>query len=144
MRRLPLAALLLAATPAAADPVVFLHALDDAPIEFTFRPDQTITPAVEAFHATGENAYAGDPARIEEGRALYRRLCQACHMPDGTGRIGPNLTDAQSNHDRTGTLIGQFEIVYAGGAGAMQAFGKRIDQDEILKILAFVATLRRE
>lgn len=33
-------------------------------------------------------------------------------------------------------------MIYAGGAGAMQTFGKRIDQDQILKIIAFTDTFR--
>jgi cytochrome c-L len=34
-----------------------------------------------------------------------------------------------------------FEIIYAGGAGAMQAFGRRLGQDEILKVMAYVSAL---
>jgi cytochrome c-L len=47
-------------------------------------------------------------------------------------------------YPRTDTQKGKFEIVYAGGAGAMQAFGRRIDQDQILKVLAYVETLGEE
>jgi mono/diheme cytochrome c family protein len=71
--------------------IVFGHALDNQPIAFAWRPDQAITPAVEQFHTTAENAYSDDPAAIEAGEKLYARLCQACHLADGTGRIGPSL-----------------------------------------------------
>jgi cytochrome c-L len=37
-----------------------------------------------------------------------------------------------------------FEIIYGGAAGAMQPFGKRMDQDDILRIMAFVETLRAQ
>jgi cytochrome c-L len=43
---------------------------------------------------------------------------------------------------QTGTDRGRFEIIYAGGAGAMQAFGRRIDQDQILQVLAGLEVLR--
>jgi len=128
----------------AEDDIVFLHALDNQPIEFTYRPDQAITPAVEQFHQTAENAYSGDPAAIEAGEEIYRRLCQACHLADGTGRIGPSLVDGEPARARTGTDRGRFEIIYAGGAGAMQAFGRRLDQDEILQVMAYLEVLREQ
>lgn len=122
--------------------IVFLHALDNQPIEFDLRPEEEITPAVEQFHKTAENAYAGDPDAIAAGKQIYARLCQACHLADGSGRIGPGLTDEEGARARTGTERGRFEIIYAGGAGAMQAFGQRLDQDEILKVMAYLEVLR--
>jgi cytochrome c-L len=122
--------------------IVFLHALDNQPLEFSYRPDQVITPAVEQFHKTAENPYSGDQAAIEAGHKLYDRLCQACHLKDGTGRIGPSLVGDSPKRARTGTDRGRFEIIYAGGAGAMQAFGRRIDQDEILQVMAYLEVLR--
>jgi cytochrome c-L len=122
--------------------IVFLHALDNQPIAFDLRPDEAITPAVEQFHKTAENAYSGDPAAIEAGQKLYARLCQACHLADGTGRIGPSLADGEGARARTGTDRGRFEIIYAGGAGAMQAFGQRLDQDQILQVMAYLEVLR--
>lgn len=130
--------------PGEAETIVFLHALDNQPIEFTFRPDQEITPQVTQFKQTGENPYRGDADAIQAGQKLYTKLCQACHLKDGTGRIGPNLIDDQLKYPRTDTDVGMFEIIYAGGAGAMQPFGRRIDQDDILKVMAYVETLGKE
>ena len=45
---------------------------------------------------------------------------------------------------RTGTERGRFEIIYAGGAGAMQAFGQRLDQDQILQVMAYLEVLREQ
>ena len=127
----------------AQDGMQLLDPLTNEPLEIELRPEQTITPAVEQFHETGANPYAGDQQAIAEGKTIYERWCQACHMPDGSGRIGPNLNDDQWQHTRSSTAQGKFEIIYAGGAGAMQAFGDRLDQDEILKLIAFVDTLRK-
>ena len=127
---------------AEAETTTFRHVLDNKPLEFNYRPDQTLTPAVKQFHQTGENPYAGDSDIIAEGQKIYKKICQACHLKDGTGRIGPNLTDDKWNYPRTNTDVGQFEIIYAGGAGAMQPFGRKIDQDDILKVMAFIDTLR--
>jgi cytochrome c-L len=127
---------------AAEDGVQFLDPLSNEPLEIELPPDSP--EAVEQFHATGENPYAGDEGPIAEGGKIYGRWCQACHLPDGSGRIGPNVNDDQWKYARTGTAVGQFEIIYAGGAGAMQAFGTRLDQDEILKVIAFLETLQKE
>jgi cytochrome c-L len=129
---------------AAQGDIVFLHALDNQPLALTYRPDQEITPAVEKFHKSAENPYAGEQAAIEAGQKLYAKLCQACHLKDGTGRIGPSLVDDNWKRPRANTDRGQFEIIYAGGAGAMQAFGRRIDQDQILQVMAYLAKLRDE
>ena len=61
-------------------------------------------------------------------------------------RLGPDRAEAERRPlaiSRTATDQGKFEIIYAGGAGAMQAFGDRLDQDEILKLIAFVDTLQK-
>ncbi len=126
----------------AAAEIVFLNALDNSPLKFEYRTDQEITPAVEKFHETGENPYVGDANAIAAGQKLYGKQCASCHLKDGTGRIGPNLTDDQWKYERTDTEVGRFEIIYGGGGGAMQAFGRRLDQDEILKVMAFIDTFR--
>lgn len=147
--------LIMAATAATADDtaaanggedgdIVFRHVLDDEPIAFEYRPDQTITPAVEAFHKTAVNVYDGDEEMIAAGKKVWDKLCVACHLKDGTGRIGPSLVDDQWKYPRVAESLGRFEIIYAGGAGAMQAFGRRIDQDDILKVMAYLKELRGE
>lgn len=123
------------------EPIELRHTLDNEPIELSLRPDQEITPAVEEFHCTGKNPYRGDESTIADGKKIYSNLCKACHLEDGTGRIGPNLVDDQWAYPRTSTDKGKFEIIYAGGAGAMQAFGRRIDQDDILKVMAYLEVL---
>lgn len=152
MKRLTAAALvslLLAPVVAVAEQapggeIEFRATLNDKPLEFKYRKNQTITPQVEAFRRTGVNPYAGDADAIKAGAKTYKKLCQACHLKDGSGRIGPNLTDDQWSRPRTHTEVGRFEIIYGGGAGAMQAFGRRIDQDDILKVMAFIDTFREE
>lgn len=156
MRKLSSLALILslAAAPAAqaagddasdsGEPIVFRHALTGEPLDMNMRPDQEITEAVEIFHETGENPYSGDPEAIEAGEEIYNKQCASCHLKDGTGRIGPNLTDDIWTRERTDTQIGRFEVIYGGGAGAMQAFGRRIDPDEILKVMAYIDTFRQE
>jgi cytochrome c-L len=126
----------------AAGEITFRHALDNSPLALDYRPDQTLTPAVESFHETGDNPYSGNPGAVAEGKKLYAKFCQACHLKDGSGRIGPNLTDDTWKYPRADSDVGRFEIIYGGAAGAMQAFGRRMDQDGILKVMAYIDTLR--
>lgn len=127
---------------ASAGGVQFLNALNDTPIEFSHRSDQVITPAVEQFLTTGENPYAEQSDVLKDGRKLYNRYCQACHRRDGKGQVGPDLTDEEWQYERTHTDVGRFEIIYDGGASSMQGFGARIDQDDILKLMAYIDTFR--
>jgi len=59
--------------------------------------------------------------------------------PAGSARAWSAATLARTGTDRDG-----FEIIYAGGAGAMQTFGRRIDQDQILQLLAYFEVLREQ
>lgn len=124
-------------------PVVFRDILSNEPIKFTYRPDQELTPAVREFHRTAKNPYSDEKAAISDGQVLYQQYCQPCHLSEGTGRLGPSLVDDEWTEPRVSTDKGMFEIIYAGGAGAMQAFGRRIDQDQILKVMAYIESLRK-
>jgi cytochrome c-L len=128
-----------AAAPAADGPLEFRTVVGDKPIEI---PADEATPAFEQFRETGENPFAGDEAALAEGKKLYAKLCQACHLPGGEGRIGPSLRDDLWRHPRLETEAGRFEIIHSGGAGAMQAFHPRMRLDEILKVMAWIDTFR--
>lgn len=117
----------------------FMHSLDNEPLEV---PIDDLSEAVKIFHRTGVNPYRNDQQSVSVGKDLYGKWCQSCHLQDGTGRIGPNIVDDEYNYSRGNTDVGLFEIIYGGGTGAMQAFSKRMNQDEILKVMSFIETLK--
>lgn len=124
--------------------VEFRHALDNSPLEIKPRPEEAVTAAVEEFLATGKNPYHGDAAALEAGKRLYQRNCQACHLPDGSGRLGPSLIDGDVINPRAGTDVGDFEIVYGGARGAMQSFARRgMSLDDMLKVTAYARSLKK-
>jgi len=130
--------------PADAQTVVFRHPLDDLPIEVKPLPNEQETDAVKEFHATGENHYRTSAEAVAEGKELYERHCQSCHLPDGSGRLGPSLVTDDWKYKRVATDVGMFEVIYAGAAGAMQSFFRRgVTQDETLKMIAYVRTLKK-
>ena len=122
-------------------PLDFTHALDDQPLDvYTPREGEEFTEAVEEFHVTGENPYSGDEQAIADGREIYNSTCQACHGAEGAGGMGPALGDEEYRRERAATSKGMFEIIYGGSAGAMQPFHNRFDQDEILRVMAYIET----
>ena len=129
---------------ARAQTIEFKHPLDDSPIEIKLLPDEKETEAVKEFHATGRIRYRTDAAALAEGKELYERHCQSCHLPDGSGRLGPSLITDDWKYKRVATDVGMFEVIYAGAAGAMQSFFRRgVTQDETLKMIAYVRALKK-
>ena len=49
---------------------------------------------------------------------FYQVNCQACHLPDGSGRIGSTLVADAWKHERATTDVGMFEILYGSAWGA--------------------------
>jgi cytochrome c-L len=121
----------------------FTSPLDNEPLEIKLLPGEQITEAVQRFYDTGEDPYKDDPPALAKGQDLYQTYCQACHLPDGSGRIGPSLIGDTHHYPRFTTDKGLFEIIYGGATGAMQPFGKRLTQDQILQVVAYVRTLKK-
>lgn len=132
-----------AAEPTAGQEIQFRHAVDDQPLDLPPRPGEQLTEAVKQFRRTGVNPYAGDEGALAEGKKLYAQWCQSCHLPDGSGRMGPSLIDEEYYYPRVPTDIGLFEIIYGGATGAMQPFGRRMTQDQILKLMVYVRSLKK-
>ena len=122
--------------------VAFRHIAFGTALDTTPRPGEAVTEAVTRFHETGQNPYVGDAAAVADGKRLYEAWCQSCHMPDGSGRIGPSLIGSQHIYERAATDVGLFEAVFGGALGAMQSFRDRLTQDEILRLNAYVRRLR--
>ena len=124
--------------------IQFRHALDDEPLQVKPQPGEVETDAVKKFKETGQDPYKGDEKALAEGKKLYAEHCQACHLPDGSGRIGPSLIGDKWVRERAGTDVGMFEIIYGGASGAMQSFARRgLTQDQILRIMAYVRSLKK-
>lgn len=147
-RRLMLAGVLLAAAlccerDATAKEITFHHALDNSLLDVTPKPGEELSKVVLQFRQTGRNPYDGDAAAIAEGKKIYTTWCESCHMPDGTGGRGADLTAETHINPRIVNDVGLFEVVFGGAAGAMQPFSMRLSQDEILHVMAYVRTLMK-
>jgi len=139
-------AIVLALWPASAlsQQIEFRHVFDNSPLDVAPKPNEQFTEAVREFHRTGQNPYADKPEAIEEGNQLYGQFCQACHMPGGSGGMGASLIGDKHIYPRINKDTGWFEVVFGGASGAMQPFGLRMSQDQILKVMAYVRTLMKK
>jgi cytochrome c-L len=121
----------------------FRSAVTNAPLSLDLRPGDELTEGMKQFYASGQNPYAGRADALARGKELYNEVCQVCHMPDGSGRIGPSLIDDRYINPRANTEVGMFEILLGGAFGAMRPVYDRMSQDEMLKVLAYVKILKK-
>ena len=83
---------------------------------------------------------AADPAQIATGKALFAANCVACHLADGSGLIGPNLTDDFWIHG--GTPVEVRATINDGVlAKGMPPWGKVLKPDQVNALAAFVRSL---
>ena len=122
--------------------IEFKKALSDAPLDVTLLPEETATDAVKQFHETGNNIYDGNADALAAGKELFNDNCQVCHGALGEGHMCPSLIDDEYAYPRVATDVGKFEVIYGGASGAMRSFKGRLKQDDILKVIAYVDSLK--
>ena len=86
------------------------------------------------------NPYESNPQRIAEGGKLFVAYnCLDCHGAEGSGAMGPSLQDSRWHFG--GTPGDVFQSIYEGRPDGMPAWGGRISDDEIWRLVAYVRTL---
>lgn len=86
-------------------------------------------------------ALTEDPTARADGEALYQRYCAACHVADGGGLIGPNLTDDYWLHG--GTIDSVHAVIVEGVlAKGMPPWAKTLTAAQVNQVTAYVWTLR--
>ena len=85
-------------------------------------------------------AMAQDSSALERGKKHFSEKCAACHMEDGRGLVGPNLTDDYWIH---GGSISDIRRVVVEGVleKGMVAWRGLMTEDEISEVSAFVWSL---
>jgi len=80
-----------------------------------------------------------DKNDLEEGKKIYLKNCAACHVADGGGLVGPNLTD---NTWIYGCDIKDvFKTIYNGANNGMQSW-KQLGIDNVQKVASYVISLQ--
>ena len=104
--------------------------------------------AASALLADGQTAQAqsagvsfADPYRIlqRDGEAIYRGVCQGCHMPDGQGAIGAGAYPALAEN-RNLEASGYPIAFVLNGRKAMLPFGRTLDDKQVAAVVNYVRT----
>ncbi|PCJ95310.1 MAG: cytochrome C oxidase subunit III [Flavobacteriaceae bacterium] len=83
-----------------------------------------------------------DPADLEVGKNVYTANCIACHMADGGGGIGPNLTD--ENWLLGGGIKNIYSTISEGGRDGkgMVAWKQSLKPSQIAKVASYIISLQ--
>lgn len=78
-----------------------------------------------------------DDATLAAGEAVFASTCAACHNPDMTGKIGPNLLDTTWIH---GSSEAEMLAVVTSGVldKGMPAWGPVLGPEKVAQVAAFV------
>ncbi|WP_166964928.1 cbb3-type cytochrome c oxidase N-terminal domain-containing protein [Yeosuana marina] len=83
-----------------------------------------------------------DAADLSAGKAIFMQNCVACHMADGGGGIGPNLTD--KHWILGGGIKNVFHTITEGGRDGkgMIAWKQNFKPSEIAQVASYVLSLQ--
>ncbi len=85
--------------------------------------------------------YMGEKGPLSLGKSIYQANCVSCHKADGSGLVGPNLTDDHYKNVKQITDL-YTVIVNGAGGGAMPAWKNRLTNNEIVMVSVYAASLR--
>ena len=87
------------------------------------------------------NVPMADAAGIQAGQQMFEANCVACHLKDGGGSVGPNLTDDYWIHK--GSLNDIYTTIKIGYPDkGMQAWSTKFNPKEMSQITSYIKTLR--
>lgn len=82
-----------------------------------------------------------DAAGVTAGKELFAKTCVACHMSNGEGGVGPNLTDDYWIHG--GSINDVFKTIkYGYPDKGMQAWSSTYSPVQIQQIASYIKSLR--
>jgi cytochrome c oxidase cbb3-type subunit 3 len=85
-------------------------------------------------------AMSKNPAIVRQGAEIFTTTCFACHLANGGGKIGPNLTDEYWLHGGMPTEI--LKTVRQGVPDkGMLAWGPQLGEEKVRAVTAYVLTL---
>ena len=85
--------------------------------------------------------YTNDKGWLAVGKGVFQANCGACHGRDGGGKVGPNLCD--DKYKNVASITDIYKVVSNGAAaGAMPAWKQRLEQNELVLVSCYVASLR--
>jgi mono/diheme cytochrome c family protein len=110
---------------------------------FTHIPKDSVGTAERRLH----NPYSYTKANLEEGKALYTRMCSHCHgeQGDGKGLVGDKFKGVPNYSGGAYKTMNDGHIyhVIQWGKGRMMPHGSQVNPEERWKIAMYVRVLQR-
>ena len=88
---------------------------------------------------TPNNPFAGNPAAVTAGGALFNSTCAACHGTGATGGRGPNLTSGRFVHGGSDYEI--FTTIRGGVAGTEMPSFAQLPADDVWRLVTYIKSL---
>ncbi|MFC4097496.1 cbb3-type cytochrome c oxidase N-terminal domain-containing protein [Euzebyella saccharophila] len=130
--------------------LVRFHIFNDYDQEQEFKTEMAIAAQeIEEYKKTAKDLVDAstvemltDAADLSAGKAIFESNCVACHMADGGGGIGPNLTD--EHWILGGGIKNVFNTVSEGGRDGkgMIAWKQTLKPAEIAQVASYVLTFQ--
>ncbi len=79
------------------------------------------------------------PFPFQGGEAIYKGVCQGCHMPDAKGAVGAGAYPALAKNENLETAAYPVSIVLKGQK-AMPFFGMQLNDQQIADVVSYVRT----
>jgi len=74
-----------------------------------------------------------------DGEALYRSVCQGCHMPDGRGASGAGTYPALASNPKAASAD-YLALVVLNGRRNMPSFAPSLDDAQVAEVVTYVRT----
>ncbi|WGH76815.1 cbb3-type cytochrome c oxidase N-terminal domain-containing protein [Tenacibaculum tangerinum] len=116
----------------------YAHSVEEAKRELAAYKSNSKEAIVDAETAT----VLTDASDLSRGKAVYNLNCAACHVADGGGGIGPNLTDEY--WILGGGMKNIFNTIANGGRDGkgMVAWNKTLKPKDIQKVASYIISLQ--
>ncbi len=91
-------------------------------------------------HAQGAGAGGGRGGFTEQGgEAIFKNVCQGCHMPDAKGAVGAGMYPALAKNPKL-EVAGYPVSVVVNGQKAMPALGSMFSDQQVADVVNYVRT----
>ncbi len=78
-----------------------------------------------------------DEASLARGQEIYDKICQVCHLKDGGGLVGPNMTDNYWIHGNT--IEDMYQVVTNGVIEkGMISYKDQLSPTQRLEVLSYI------
>jgi mono/diheme cytochrome c family protein len=93
-----------------------------------------------AAYAQGAGAGGGRGGFTEQGgEAIFKNVCQGCHMPDAKGAVGAGMYPALAKNPKL-EVSGYPVSVVVNGQKAMPAFGGMFSDQQVADVVNYIRT----